>query len=549
MLSEDRGLTDAGMDFGAFKNFLRGSTDATELDDGSHEALLTALKDLCPFSKQDNEMVMEDASQANGSPDSKVDATKSDSEANVSRQTVQDDILGTKQETGKADRNGSAPTLQEEQCADWCHHDSRAWETKCRTMTECHGCCNHADGAPTQEVPTLVTIQDAERFPIGPDTALQEADPHTDNVSAQEAPAAVATQDAERFPIGPDTALQEADPQTDNVSAQEAPAAAATQEPTNVTNVTNVTSDGHFHRDRSNMTTRWNDSMTIESMATVGMYVNVEGSKKHSGAPIILWDKNSSKGSDWKIKKFEGRIATYTLESDVAPGLYMSAGANTSDTSVKSSVHANYALQLWDNESSPFAQWRIQNVAGYVDVYTLQNVGSGQFLIKMNDFVEVTRGGEQNLPGATGSTTSAVFSHWMIHLPWKYVNNSKVHSDDNKVEGVWRSVKACWDASGTKIKSGSCGPTPSPTPKPTKAPTQAPTPKPTVKNARWAVRLSCEDSHGNRLSTKNCMKLANGHVIETRHKATSKNGTANGTVWESQKWQRRVGQHLAQKPM
>merc|ERR1712110_1011401 len=71
----------------------------------------------------------------------------------------------------------------------------------------------------------------------------------------------------------------------------------------------------------------------------------------------------------------------------------------------------------------------------------------------------------------------------------------------------------CWDVNGQKIHSGSCEPTPSPTPKPTKAPTAVPTPAPTVK-AHWAVRMSCEDAHGNRLDPKNCMKIRNRHSVQ-----------------------------------
>jgi len=263
--------------------------------------------------------------------------------------------------------------------------------------------------------------------------------------------------------------------------------------------------------------TKWNpalskndEGLALENMAAPGKYINVEGNRKHNGARIQLWNA----GTEWRLEKVEGKVATYTVQSGSAPGMYLSA--------IATELSGEVSIQLWDNATSPSSQWRVQNVAGEVDAYTLQNVNAGTYLINADsdNLKLVTASGNQSRGASVrlGEDSSLISAHWTIHA---IASRAKSREDNSNatIQGVWRSVKGCWDVNGQKIHSGSCEPTPSPTPKPTKAPTAVPTPAPTVK-AHWAVRMSCEDAHGNRLDPKNCMKIRNRHSVEGQHHKT-----------------------------
>jgi hypothetical protein len=243
------------------------------------------------------------------------------------------------------------------------------------------------------------------------------------------------------------------------------------------------------------------NGLTLESMAARGKYVNIKNNRKRKGARIQVWESNQTlAGSQWHLQKVQGKVSVYTVESVHTNGMYLGVAADEST--------GEASLQLVDNGTSDFAQWRVQNVAGAVDVYTLQNEMTKQYLLKGADDVQASRAADTGL----GDDVPLISAHWMIHaLPRP--SNAIL---ETKIEGVWRTVEGCWDVSGMKIQSGSCGPTPAPTPKPTRAPTAAPTLTPTVKG-HWAVIMACEDAHGNKLAPINCQSIVNGHAVDSQH--------------------------------
>jgi hypothetical protein len=260
--------------------------------------------------------------------------------------------------------------------------------------------------------------------------------------------------------------------------------------------------------------------LAFENVNARGKYLEAAGTHIHTSEDLV------SVGTKWRIQKVDGKDSTFIVESAESQGLYLSAA-------VVDTANETVGLQLQSDATAIGAQWRIQNIPGFDDAYTLMSAAYGNYVNRGVDEPEGILGATIQL-SADATNTSA---HWMIHE----FQELHIQSSENpmEIEGVSRDVLLCVDGNGTQITGELCPP------EMVVSPAAVTTPPPTIP-AHWKIILGCKDENGNEIDPINCEPIKNDqelngmqlrgdglpsdHLQETLAEVEKSNETANGNM-------------------